>query len=76
MGVKWEYEKREARIGVVKITLKMNEEGDGTDWICLATAGMSNGTKITGTEKLSSRAEELAINAAAWLNAGMPAPKE
>lgn len=72
MTVKWEYEKREAMIGNCKAVISMNHDGDGWDWIVTSTGG-TRATRISGTEKLASRAEELVINAANWLNAGCPA---
>lgn len=68
--VKRSYEEKEATIGDTKIAIAM-EEGA---WKWTASRSRLD-VIVKGSERLQSRAEELAINAAAWLNAGMPAPE-
>jgi hypothetical protein len=67
----WEYEERTAKIGECRLTHKV-EEGS---WTWMVYHQPSN-IRISGYTKTSSRAEELSINAANWLNAGMPATQE
>ncbi len=65
--VEWEYEEKNAVIGASKIRITRN----GNEWFYTVTHEKTG--QVTGSTKLVSWAEEKSINAAKWLNAGMPA---